>query len=447
METISAGICYNKGKASYEEIRMKRRNLGLLFAILLLALINLSPSASSNITDLEDRREIHPVTVPDQKTEQESSRIKVGVIMQEEEFQHLQQMNREFMAEHPIQVELLNIPSEEAYSALQVQLQLGDAPDVILLDNVWIRRLSTLGYLLPTESYYTRSLTGEVVSASLSQNEWNGFVWGVPVDIDPYVFVYDPLNLQELGINQFPNSPEEWNDLIQVFQSQTQIPYLFAFDYDDPYTVLSLLWQLGGRSDEPDSVKGPSRFEPNVELEAMVQRLTTLLPVSFNLGQSGEMLFGVESKLLSGEALITVIPSSAVKKKKYSRMEVTFPTQESLRSSLWINGRSYVVSSQTDHKEAVGTWISAMTSSIYQREWYEVTGYFPVMKTMYYERSSNLPEWTPFSLVQGAGEDLPADSELPYQMDQFGEVSGNFLNGDLDAEHYLEQLRQIFAKP
>lgn len=157
---------------------VKRRNHWLLFAILLLALINLSPSKNSaNISneDVGNAEMIHP---PSPEKVQEEGHLKILVQMDEADFTLLQQMNQSYMNTHPIQVELVNIPPEASYSSTELQLELGESPDVLLLDNVWIRRFAAEGYLLPTENYYFGSLTGEVLSSSLAQNEWNSYVWG-----------------------------------------------------------------------------------------------------------------------------------------------------------------------------------------------------------------------------------------------------------------------------
>ncbi|GJM81320.1 hypothetical protein HMSSN139_38160 [Paenibacillus sp. HMSSN-139] len=236
---------------------MKRKNHWVLFAILLLALINLSPSEETTLVRPEDRGEAQPVTPPEAQTLQETGHIQVAVQMNESDFHRLEEMNRQFTVSHPVEVDLVNVPVEESYASFQRQLmKLGESPDILLLDNVWIRRFAAEGYLLPTEGYYSGSLSGEVLSASLIPNEWNGYVWGVPLDVDPYVLVYDADKLKLLGLERPPASADDWNALVSAFKKQHSQPYLLGLDYRDPYAAATLL----GKSGEAGSPAVPSPF-------------------------------------------------------------------------------------------------------------------------------------------------------------------------------------------
>lgn len=227
---------------------MKRRNYWVLFAILLLALINLSPSKQSTLIRNEEGIIPEPVSLPNPKEVQEPGHFRVAVQMNEGEFLRLQQWNYEYMNQFADQVELVNLPSGESYRDLLQQFELGESPDVLLLDNVWIRKFASSGYLLPAERYYSSPLSGEVLSVTLGQNEWNGYLWGVPFDTDPYVFAYNPALIKELGLDHPPQSADDWEKLLSSFKKQSRIPSLLAVDISEPYAALSLLWQFGGNA-------------------------------------------------------------------------------------------------------------------------------------------------------------------------------------------------------
>ncbi|MDU2241150.1 MAG: extracellular solute-binding protein, partial [Paenibacillus sp.] len=264
---------------------MKRKNHWVLFAILLLALINLSPSEEMTLDRPEDRGEAQPVTPPEAQTLQETGHIQVAVQMNESDFRRLEDMNRQFTVSHSVEVDLVNVPAEESYASFQRQLmKLGESPDILLLDNIWIRRFAADGYLLPTEGYYSGSLSGEVLSASLIPNEWNGYVWGVPLDVDPYVLIYDAAKLKQLGMERPPASADDWNALISAFKKQHSQPYLLGLDYRDPFAAATLLWQIGGGWKPGES--GPF-FAMKDNMPLSVQQLELIQPALLDSGASG----------------------------------------------------------------------------------------------------------------------------------------------------------------
>ncbi|WP_410768027.1 extracellular solute-binding protein [Fontibacillus sp. BL9] len=417
---------------------MKRKNHWVLFAILLLALINLSPSETSTLMRSEDQGETEPITPQNLEKEQIPGKIYVAVQLPESDFSRLQQLNEEVADEYHIEVELSNLMAGKDYSAVRQELELGDSPDVLLLDNTWVRRFAAGGYLLPTESYYSGSLTGEVLSASLSQNEWNGYVWAVPMDADPYVWVYHPGKLKEMG-TEFPASANGWQELINAFTKQPTSPFLFALDFNDPYAALSLMWQLTGQSKPPESA---SLFKKTEELEAAVQQLDALRPFLMDFRESGEEE-QIWSRLYSGEIPLALVRWSDANRHQSPEIQIKYPDLE-YSAGMWVEGRSFAVSARSNNKEAAGVWISAMTSQLQQRQWYELTGHLPVLKTMYYQASRNgLPSWIPASLVNGKGTPMPVGSGVPNLMERYAALSSSFFYGKLSSKSYLNELNEL----
>lgn len=415
---------------------MKRRNQWVLFAILLLALINLSPNEKSAVVGPKDQgRTPEPVIPPSQETMRDNGKIRVVVRLPESEFNELQAMNEAFMQEHHAEVNLVNLPIKGSYS-LQQQFELGESPDVVLLDNVWVRHYAAGGFLLPTESYYSGSITGEMLSASLAQDEWNGYVWGVPLDADPYVWVYQNESLKEMG-HSFPASPEGWKKIIEAWGELDSPPYLLGLDYGDPYAVMSLLWQLGakgqGKPEASDS------FFNKKGLNEAVALLEQLRPYIINTGETG-----TSDQWLGGSrqnALIELIPSTETRKYPYREMKVYFPEPTDSGNKMWIAGRSFAVTARSGNRETAGLWISAITSPIQQRQWYEKTNHLPTIKTLYYQTVRNgLPDWVSASFVKGQGFVQPVMAKLPELMQQLQGASQSYLRSELTAKQYLKQL-------
>lgn len=411
---------------------MKRKNHWVLFAILLLALINLSPSNTSTPPHSDRTGEFEPAQPKALETEQEPKSLKVAVQMTESEFSRLQQMNSKISDELDIDVELTNFPYESDYTSVQNELRLGEAPDVLLLNNIWVRRFAAEGFLSPTESYYSGSLTGELLTASLAPGEWNGYMWSVPMDADTYVWVVDKHRIEDAGLS-LPDNAKKWKQLISAYEEKQGIPYLFALDFSDPYAVLSLLWQLSG-NDEDDKTGGA--FLPEDTMEQAVLSIEGIRHLLLDL--EGAELKELSSSLMEGKAMFALVRWSDVAALMDAGMDIVYPNLDDPTAGwMWIDGRSYVVSAQSANKDAAGQWIAAMTDQSAQRQWYEETGKLPVLKTIYYQSTrGGLPAWIPASFVNNSGL-IPADIRFPEWLQKFAEIAAPFLANEKDASAFL----------
>ncbi|WP_435924916.1 extracellular solute-binding protein [Paenibacillus sp. DYY-L-2] len=418
---------------------MKRKHYGVLFAILLLALINLSPSKTSTLSRPDDRGETEPAAPQYRETEQEPGKLSVAVQLPEDQFAKLEQMNQSVMDEYPLQVELTNLPAETDYTQIRQLLELGDSPDVLLLGNAWVRRFASGGYLLPAESYYPGSLNGEVLGVSLVQNEWNGYIWAVPMDTDPYVWVYHEGRLKEFATG-FPAAAADWDSLIHNFKSQKSSPFLFALNYNDPYSVMSLTWQLSGQT-EPDSEE--ALFKLNGNERQTVKRIDSLRPYLTDIRGTGGQE-EVWNKLYRGEAAFALVKWSEADRHRHPNLKIRFPDTNSASGAMWIASRSFAVSARSENAEAAGTWISAITSQLLQREWYDATRQLPVKKTLYFQAARNdLPSSIPASFINEKGTPLPTGAGIPVLMERYAKLSSSFLNGEIGVDAYMDNVQNL----
>ncbi|WP_055107451.1 ABC transporter substrate-binding protein [Paenibacillus ihumii] len=422
---------------------MKRRNHWVLFAILLLALINLSPSKQSTLIRNEEGVIPEPVTLPNPKEVQEPRHFRVAVQMNEGEFLRLQQMNYEYMNEHADQVELVNLSADASPFDVLRQFELGESPDVLLLDNDWIRKFASSGYLMPAERYYSSPLSGEVLSVSLGQNEWNGYIWGVPFDIDPYVFAYNPDLIREFGFEQPPKTADDWEKLLAAFKKQSRVPALLAIDLNEPYAALSLLWQLGGNT----GADGSSIFEITEGMRRGIRNMEDIRPYLLRYSAEASAAPNIWKRMYDGEVAICLTRASAMRERQHPQMEAFIPEPGNTGKAMWSYGRSFVVSSKSSNAQAAGAWIAEMAASGRQREWHEITGNLPVLKSLYFEFERNqIPAWVPASLIGSKPDALPVSSMLPEQMEQFARHSADFMNSRLGAEQYAKEIAQIGIK-
>ncbi|PYI54602.1 sugar ABC transporter substrate-binding protein [Paenibacillus flagellatus] len=173
--------------------------------------------------------------------------LRMTVAMQPKEFQLLQQLKDQYESAHPgVVVRLENVPERTAYAKLKKAAQVGDAPDVMLLDNDWVSEFAALGYLAPVDSMLTADLQARQMEQALAQVKWNGYLWGVPKDVDVYVIVYNAKKLNEWGGEKPPASTEDALALHRQNHKPEEGQYGIAFDPQKGRSFAALVRMVAG---------------------------------------------------------------------------------------------------------------------------------------------------------------------------------------------------------
>lgn len=412
----------------------------MLFAILLLALISLSPGEDRHYVQNEETGFLESPPLPNQEVEAAPGPIKVAVQMEPEAFKYLQERSRIFMESHQVNVELINEYGKDAYSLFKEQLALHDAPDVMLLDNAWIQEFAVKGYLLPVESYFTGAAAGNSLSILQASSEWNGYVWAVPKEMDPYVFVYKPEMLDKLGFEAVPSSFEAWNKLDKAVkehaaQTQTKLDLIQA-DFKDPYAFLTLLHRFGGTLTVKDA--GQSAYLSDGD-QGAVRYLESIRSGLKDAGQeAGDNALNEVSK---GKSVLALVPYSLFS--KYSGADLHAETPESPGTSgrLSVFGRSFAVSADTADTKTAGSWITAITEGAEQKGWFEHEGKLPALKSLYDASVGHtIAAWLPDSGGKNTLWTLPAGTNSGEALNMISGQAGTFLSGGISAETFIGQL-------
>lgn len=419
---------------------MKQKNQWVLFAVLLLALISLSPGEDSALIQPDRQEGTSIVPQPKQRTEKEAGNIKVAVSMAPEEFNRLNKINQAFMEEHHVQAQLVNIPEKDAYQTFKNSMDLGEAPDVLLLDNAWIREFASSGFLLPVEAYYSGQSGVDSLSTSLSQNTWNGYVWGVPKDYDPYVIVYHPARLQELGYTQLPKTSGEWSELVASYNKNNHIPYLAALDPSDAYAAISLLWRMGGAS----NVDKDHDFSLTADMKSAFLRIQEMKSKFYVVSgaETEEQL--TWKQLERGEILFYVTKASAFDAKLRPTLKMELPSPQRDVSMLWLKGRSFCLTAQSRNAKTANAWISEITSSRQQEATYREEGKLPTLKTLYNQSDlKGLQQWVSNIQTRDKTGSVPIDAKLPGYLNRLSSEASAYLSGTGSLKSFMLSFEHI----
>ncbi|MEK4060129.1 MULTISPECIES: sugar ABC transporter substrate-binding protein [unclassified Paenibacillus] len=404
---------------------LRRKNYWLLFAILLLALTSLSPSM-----ELDTSERTRPQKLPLDQSERPDSgetgnvqSLRIRVSLSSEELRELERISRNYTLSSGIEVVLSNVDSEESAEVLKQDLTTGDSPDIVMTDGRNISDLATRGYLLPVDVY--QSVPGSApLTLLIPQMQWNGYDWGVPLDIDPYVLVYSPARLAELGLSEAPKSLEQWSGLLKhLREKQDQEQYILAMDTRNPYGYSAVLESMGA-----------SLTSENAAMLEWTQNARSSFYLTSRYNKE------IWNMLQEGKVAVAALPLSEFQKHGNSSLavEVLLPGGSS-KGYEAMYSRFFALPAESSNPEAAVKWLAYITSSSAQLEWLENTGRLPALDELY---RSGLPEMDRLPFDSGV---LLTDEAITEErpVGSWSELStavAMLLTGKLDAAGYQEAL-------
>ncbi|WP_379161200.1 extracellular solute-binding protein [Paenibacillus sp. sgz5001063] len=406
---------------------LRRRNYWLLFAILLLSLTSLSPSMELDTSDdtYPMKQPLNPLEHSEAGNKDLIQTLSIQVSMSSEEFNELQRISNNYSLSNRTRVILSNVDSDKADDILKQDLTIGQSPDIIMTDGRRIIELATQGYLLPIDIY--QSVPGSApLTTLIPQMQWNGYDWGVPLDIDPYVLVYSPQRLRELGITELPGSLEQWNELLKVIREHPDKQrYLLAMDTRNPYGYSAVLASMGGslRSVSP----------------ALLEWTHYAGSYFFLTSRTNTDIWGM---LQEGKLAVAALPLSEWQKHGNSSLSAEAPLTTGSGSGYEaIYSRFFALPAQSGNPEEAVNWLSYVTSSMEQLDWLENTGRLPALDEIY---RTGLPERVklPFDPGLLLGDETNLKSESAGDWTALSLAVTQLLTGEIDPAGYAAAVAQ-----
>jgi len=154
------------------------------------------------------------------------------------------------------------VSHNEFYNLLSAAVGSGTAPDVAIVDGVWVAGLAQSGFLCTLQDQTTNSeqnhpeFVKDLHPTSVEANSYNGKLYGLPVKSDASLLWYrkDWFAQEEL------EPPRDWDDLLTVarhfLQPQVQKRYGYTYPLVFPggtaageatvYNLMPFIWSAGG---------------------------------------------------------------------------------------------------------------------------------------------------------------------------------------------------------
>lgn len=400
---------------------LRRKNYWLLFAVLLLSLTSLSPSMELDTDEgaYPPRQPLNQSERPPSGEQGDEQSLTIRVSLSSLEFNVLQLISNNYSLSSGVSVQLTNVDTEDGAAQVREELTVGDSPDIVMLDGHSIFDLASRGYLLPVDIY--QSVPGSTpLTMLIPQMQWNGYDWGVPLDIDPYVLVYSPQRLAELGLSAAPSSLEEWNGLLgRLNAEETKERYMLAMDTRNPYGYAAVLQSMGG---------GVLSMTEAQAAWTEAARGYFYLTSRFNQE--------IWDMLQDGKLAVAAVPLSEWKKHGNSTLRVQAP-QEQKGKNIYeaIHSRFFALPAQSGSPEAAVKWLAYVTSSSAQLEWLENTDRLPALDELYRSGLSEISR-LPFDSGVFLTEDNAPGPDSEGEWSRYAEAAVLLLTGKLDAAGY-----------
>lgn len=430
-----------------------RRKVALVFLLLFLMVLLLSPWASAPMLspDAEDVRQSGELTsdlyadmpgqddLPSRQVD-----LQVAAALAPAEFEALRrQSEKQSYLFRDIRVSFVRIDPAAAFSAYVNASRVGLAADVMLMDNEWVKAFAVSGYLAPADSAFAGDALSEQFDAISSPLRWNGYIWGVPRDYDPYVLVWHKDALHAWTGNEQAEPPREWAEwqaLAAVDRTQEPPMYWLAISASDPFALLYWMQTATGEPAEAFREDGDA-WRDTAAGQALALLDSERSDIAF--GSDPEE---VASLLLSGRTAAAIMPYSQARELIDGRANnghaLTVDLSAWKQPYVWPRGRSFTISSRAAEDDAARRWIGAMTGEAVQRDNLLEDGKLPVYRSLYRDIGDRGIADAVLANDTGAFPRAPLPDFGPYLPERVAELRSlweRFAAGTLNAQAWLEQ--------
>lgn len=204
-----------------------------------------------------------------------------------------------FEEEHPnITIDAVAFPYDDLHQKLITATAGNTLPCLVRSDIIWVPELAELGVLAPLDEQMDDfdSLAGRTYEAALATNQWDGSYYGLPLDTNTRVLMYNQDALDAAGMDQPPTTFDELRALADGLEGSGQ--FAFADNGTSGWNLLPWIWSAGGSmtDDELTTASGHLNSDASV---AGVQLLVDL----HDQGEIPDLIMGADGGIATSEGL------------------------------------------------------------------------------------------------------------------------------------------------
>jgi multiple sugar transport system substrate-binding protein len=266
-----------------------------------------------------------------------------------------------------IKVEAQAVPYDEFRKKLLISIAGGTAPDVIRSDIIWVPELAEMGALVALDELMPDfdEYKGKVFPGPLSTNHWKGHYYGLPLDTNTRVLMWNKEMYEAAGIEAPPKTIDEFLVACEKIKALGKDKYCFADGGTYGWAVLPWIWSFGGDITDPEITKATGYINGS-QTVAAYEFLKTLLDKGYLhpgiLGPGVDTAGGYAkdeiANLLEGPWMPAIFAAQFPQKEIHWAL---MPAGKGGSISV-VGGEDIVIFQQSQHKEAALEFVRFMLS-------------------------------------------------------------------------------------
>ena len=264
-----------------------------------------------------------------------------------------------FEKAHPeIKVNVVRMPYEGMDEQLVTAVSGDAAPDVMRMDITWVPQMAKLGALEKLDDYDGFDvIKSEALENAMATNLYAGSYYGLPLNSNTTVAVFNKKLLQEYGLTEVPQTMEEL--LAAADKADPKVEkWLFAIQGSFNWAMLPFIWTLGGTLTDENFTMASGYLnstETVAALETICQWYQNGIIGPCIVGEAPDTWGGME-----GNNYGMIVEGPWYYSASDTAMETTIPSlipSVDGRSISIIGGENLVMTSTSKHKEAAWTFM------------------------------------------------------------------------------------------
>ncbi|WP_295126915.1 extracellular solute-binding protein [uncultured Leifsonia sp.] len=302
---------------------------------------------------------------------------------------------------HPgVTVKDVAVPYNDLHQKLVTAVAGDQLPDLVRADIIWVPELANLGVLEPldTDMPDFKTLAGETYPGSLATNKWKGHYYGLPLDTNTRVMLYNQQTLQNAGITAAPTTLDQM--MADGAALKAKGDYVYADGGTSGWNVLPFIWSAGGDitnsgytkatgyMNSPTTVKVVQEF---VDMYKQGYIPNIVLGTPGGLGTEDGLAKGTYASLLDGPWAFPILQS------QYPKFQIqTAPVPSGAAGSVSVvGGEDVVLTKSSQNKDAAAEFMRYLLSPAAQLAMAKV-GQMPVLSNLGSQLTTIQSYYAPF---------------------------------------------------
>ncbi len=175
-----------------------------------------------------------------------------------------------FQKKYPyITVKSVVQPYDGLHDSLVTAAAGGTTPDLMRMDIIWTPEFAKLGALEPVDGYPGfADIKNNSFPGPMATNAYKGKYYGLALDTNTQVWVYNPEFLTKAGLSAPPKTMDEFKKYYTAFKGDKE-KFAFAPGGTGTWAMLPLFWTMGGKVTNDDYSKASGFLNSDASVAAL----------------------------------------------------------------------------------------------------------------------------------------------------------------------------------